>query len=168
MKLISVLPILLYDTVRLITGGCNASQQNVFSKYSSTASDSYVYPNYWEYYAHKTMNYAMLLCSNVVVIMLFLPNYASFLNQNCFSNSPKDMYCKCQNMNNPKHWYSPYLLQINIGYTSWWTRCHWHIWYMWYTRAVRAWYATWPYSFFGNILYYASIMTRFKRCQLCS
>jgi len=77
------------------------------------------------------MNYGMLLCSNVVVIMLlFLPNYASFLHQNCFSNLPKDMYCKSQNMNNPKHWYTPYLLQINIGASglpSWWTRCHWCI-----------------------------------------
>ena len=61
-------------------------------------------------------NYAILLGSNVVVIMLlFLPNYASFLHQNYFSDLPKDMYCKSQNMNNQKHWYFPYLLQINIS-----------------------------------------------------
>ena len=61
-------------------------------------------------------NYAILLGSKVVVIMLlFLPNYASFLHQNYFSDLPKDMYCKSQNMNNQKHWYFPYLLQINIS-----------------------------------------------------
>ena len=60
-------------------------------------------------------NYAILLGSNVVVIMLlFLPNYASFLHQNYFSDLPKDMYSKSQNMNQ-KHWCFPYLLQINIS-----------------------------------------------------
>ena len=47
----------------------------------------------WEYYAHKATNYAMLLYSNIVIIIpLFWPIiYASFLHQKCFSNLPKDI-----------------------------------------------------------------------------
>lgn len=69
-------------------------------------------------------------------------NYASFLLQNYFSDLSKDMYCKTQNMNNPKYWYTPYLLQINIGASGLQTKYKLMnstplvYTYMWYTRAV--------------------------------
>ena len=128
-------------------------------------------------------------CGNYAAI---LTNYASFLHQKCFSHSPKDIYCKSQSMNNQKHWYNPYfslstnicwrqcpqyiqdaswfllsLLFINIGAfrrnKSWWTLCHWHL-HTHGTRAVLAWYATWPYPFWGK----SSTMLWFKSCRLCS
>jgi len=34
--------------------------------------------------------------------------------------------------------------------TSWWTRCHWHNIHTLGTRAVLAWYATWPHPFWGK------------------
>ena len=52
-------------------------------------------------------------CGNHAAV---LTNYASFLHQKCFSNSPKDMYC--QNMNNQKHWYNPILISAGKGVLS--------------------------------------------------
>jgi len=51
--------------------------------------------------------------------------------------------------------------------------CCWRSWKRWYlhargTGAVLAWYATWPHPFLGKILYYASVMPRFKSYWLCS
>jgi len=47
----------------------------------------------------KPTNYAMLLCSNIVVV--YAVNYASLLQQKLLSDSPKYM-------NSQKHWYAPY------------------------------------------------------------
>jgi len=51
-------------------------------------------------------------CGNYVAILTY---YASFLCQKCFSDSPKDIYCRSQNMNNQKCWYTPNLLRIDIS-----------------------------------------------------
>jgi len=62
--------------------------------------------------------YAFILkhCGNYAAI---LTNCASFLHQIYFTNSPKDIYCRSQNMNNQKHWYTPYSsLSTNI-----WRQC---------------------------------------------
>ena len=49
-----------------------------------------------------------------------LTNYDSFFHQKCFSDSPKNRYCRSQNMNNQKHWYTPYFwLSTNIS----WHQC---------------------------------------------
>jgi len=53
-------------------------------------------------------------CGNYAAILTNI-NYASFLHQKCFRDSPKDIYCRSQNMKNQKHWYTAYFsLSTNI------------------------------------------------------
>ena len=133
----------------------------------------------------------MLLCSNIVVIMLLF--WPIIFDQLCIHQnfSPKDIYCRSQNLNNqnigtlhtnicwrqcPQYiqdasWFPLNLLRITFRAfrwrnTSWWTRCHWHR--LGGTRVMLMWYATWPHLFWGKIPFYASIMTQFKSCRLCS
>ena len=65
----------------------------------------------------RKTTYAFMLKQGGAAI---LTNYDSFLHQKCFSDSPKNMYCRSQNMNNQKHWYTPYFwLSTNIS----WHQC---------------------------------------------
>ena len=114
-------------------------------------------------------------CGNYAAI--YTNKYASFLHQKCFSDLPKDiiLYCRSQNMNIQKHWYTPYLLRIDTSAfkafrrcnTSWWTQCHWHNIHTLGTWVVLTWYATWAHPFFRKISYYVSIMPQFKSCRFC-
>ena len=47
--------------------------------------------------------YMLERCGNYAAV---LTNYVSFLHSKCFSDLPKDIYCRSQNMNNQKHRYT--------------------------------------------------------------